>query len=336
MITQEALSEMAAISATEGAKADLQQRFFRTQAHEDFRKRIFHVLEAREKLMEIGVFEQKGAALIGPSGCGKSTMTAEIIREYEALAVATGGRKYGHKIISVIVPGKASVKDTCQAILQELGYPSNPNRTEDYLIGSVRDQLEHRRIAAIHLDEVQDAGRHSNTETKDAFVKRFRNLSQKGPWPICLILTATPEGRDLINHDFTLTRRLRPIEILPMDPQAEAPAVCRVAKDLIARAGLTDDGLVDVPEFTEILIHAAAYRFGLVVEMMVEAIGEALSDADTVINLDHFAAAYHVRMACDDQLNPFISEHWRGIDTTRAMERSIEDRKAAPRRSKTK
>lgn len=93
---------------------------------------------------------------------------------------------------------------------------------------------------------------------------------------------------------------------------------------------------MDVPEFLEILIHSAAYRFGLVVEVMVEAIGEALSDGDTVINLDHFAAAYHVRMGCADELNPFISEHWQGIDTTRAMERYIEERRATPRRSKTK
>lgn len=51
-----------------------------------------------------------------------------------------------------------------------------------------------------------------------------------------------------------------------------------------------------------------------------------------VIDLDHFATAYHNRMKCDDELNPFVSDYWRGIDTTQAMERYIEDCKGAAKR----
>ena len=81
-------------------------------------------------------------------------------------------------------------------------------------------------------------------------------------------------------------------------------------------------------------IHGVAYRFGLAIELAIEAIGEAKPDLDAVINLDHFAAAYYGRMNCDADLNPFISEHWRGIDTTRAMDRWVEEQKEPWKRIK--
>ncbi|QCO57797.1 hypothetical protein EOK75_19150 (plasmid) [Pseudorhodobacter turbinis] len=74
----------------------------------------------------------------------------------------------------------------------------------------------------------------------------------------------------------------------------------------------------------------------MAIELTIEAIGEAKLDHEAVINLDHFAAAYYGRMSCDEDLNPFISEYWRGIDTTRAMDRWIEEQKKPRKRVRRK
>lgn len=200
MSTNEALAVMEKTRTNAAAPAALESFFFETETHRLIRERVFSVLESREIRLACGLYEQKGAALIGPAGSGKSTMMARVIREYEEAAVTTGGRDFGHKIVSAIVPGKASVKDTCFAILREIGYPTEGNRTEDYLINCLRRQLQNHHIAAIHLDEVQDAGRYATEEAMSAFAKRFRNLMQVGPWPVSLILTGTWEGREFINH----------------------------------------------------------------------------------------------------------------------------------------
>jgi hypothetical protein len=196
-------------------------------------------------------------------------------------------------------------------------------------MGRLKALLEHERVAAVYLDELQDAGRHTTQEAMSSFAKRFRNLMQDPPWLVCLILSATPEGREFINHDFTLTRRLRAVEILPMTPPADGPTLRAALEDLISAAELSHEGMIKIPDFMAILIHASAYRFGLAIELAIDAIGEATSNGDTVIDLDHFATAYHNRMNCDDELNPFVSDYWRGIDATQAMERYIEDRKGA-------
>lgn len=336
MTTNEALSVMEKIRANAVATTALDTFFCETGTYRMIRERVFGVLEAREIRLARGLYEQKGAALIGPSGSGKSTMMARVIREYEEAAVATGGREFGHRIVSVIVPGKASVKDTCCAILTKIGYPTKGSRTEDYLVDCLRTQLQHHRIAAIHLDEVQDAGRYATEETMSAFAKRFRNLMQVGPWPVSLIMTATLEAKKLINHDPTLSRRLRPVEILAMTPATDGPALRDAMTELLRRSGLSDDGMLHHAEFMPLMMHAAAYRFGLAVEITIEALSEAMGTGDAQVTLDHFAEAYYVRTNCDDELNPFLSDHWRGIDTTRAMDRFYEEEKETKKPRKRK
>jgi hypothetical protein len=116
----------------------------------------------------------------------------------------------------------------------------------------------------------------------------------------------------------------------------DAPLLRSSATALVHRAGLNDGGLFDVPEFLEIFMHASAYRFGIAMEMTIEAIDEAMSEGDSEIGLDHFAGAYYLRMNCDDDLNPFISQHWKSIDTTTAMDRILEQRKEELRKETEK
>ncbi len=55
-----------------------------------------------------------------------------------------------------------------------------------------------------------------------------------------------------------------------------------------------------------------------------------------MIDLDHFADAYRLRMSCDDEVNPFIFEQWKAIDTTVTMQRYIDEKKGrqTPKRRK--
>lgn len=121
-----------------------------------------------------------------------------------------------------------------------------------------------------------------------------------------------------------------------MNFKTDVASLKHAIENLISGSGLDDDGLIREPEFIRICMHAAAYRFGLAIELICEAIAEAKSDGDQVIGLDHFAAAYVSRTDCDEELNPFISDHWRGIDATRAMERCLDDQKGRPPRKRRK
>lgn len=134
-----------------------------------------------------------------------------------------------------------------------------------------------------------------------------------------------------MNHDNTLARRLKPIEIRPISPETDGKKLRESVGILLRQSGVVDQTeLMANEEFVQILMHAAASRFGLAIEITIEAIGEAIFDGARTLELDHFAGAHFNRTNNDDDLNPFMTLHWRGIDTTKVMDR-VNSQKAAPR-----
>jgi hypothetical protein len=179
-VSAEDLEAFARFGKTAKLLVALESNFFvKTEAYVGFRERVFRVVEGREERLKAGRKEQKGAALIGPAGSGKSRIAEEVINEYHALAEASGGREFGFRIISVIVPGRATVVETLTAILKVLGYKAKGEiRKEDTLASTVMTHLKEHGVAAIHLDEVQDSGRFKTSDSIEAFSKRFRNFTQ--------------------------------------------------------------------------------------------------------------------------------------------------------------
>lgn len=120
-----------------------------------------------------------------------------------------------------------------------------------------------------------------------------------------------------------------------MVPEKDGRIAQDAIKQMLADNNLSDEGLLNETEFLKILIHASGYRFGMAIEIAIEAIGLAKLERDEEITMDHFAEAYFVRMNCDDEMNPFISRFWRSIDTSKAMDRYIQEdknrRKKLPR-----
>jgi hypothetical protein len=328
MISDRAVFEMNRIRQVATQLADLSNLFFETDDYRNFRTRVFGVLERREARLKLGLTEQWGAALLGPAGSGKSRLTTKIIAEYASLADATGGREFGTKIVIAIVPGQATVKDTCKAILNALGYGISRAHDEDHLIGRVVFQMKEQKVAGLHLDEIQDAGRYKTSGSMGQFSKRFRNLMQNEEWPICLILTATTEAKSFINHDHTLSRRLKPIEMSPARLEVDGPVVREAMGTFLRTLEMQRHPELDEGKFMARLLHAGAQCFGIAIELVQEAIGVAMMAGETTLTADHFIDAYFEQTDCDDELNPFLSNNWKVIDTRTAMDRAIRESKS--------
>jgi hypothetical protein len=335
MNSAQAISDFEALRRNADLMVDLKSRFFETDDYLRLKQRVFNVLSMRASQLKAGQSELKGAALIGPPGIGKTRMVEKIAADYGALVEATGGCEFGSKVFSVTVPGRATVRETCLEILREIGYDIVASRDEGYLFERVVGQLEKHKIAALHLDEVQDSGRYTTSDSMKQFTGKMRNFMQKRSWPVCIIITGTLEAKKIINQDGALVRRLRPVEVMPMVLEKEGLIMQRAIKEMLSDTGLSHDGLLNETEFLRMLMHAAAYRFGMAIETAIEAIGLAKLDGDLEITIDHFAEAYFVRMNCDDESNPFIARLWKTIDTTIAMDRFVSDdkerRKKLPR-----
>lgn len=323
-VSPEALKAFARFGKAAELLVELEDNLFvKTDEYFSFQKLVFRIVEAREARLKKGRKEQKIAVMIGAAGSGKSRIAEEVINEYHALAEASGGREFGSRIISVIIPGRATVRETLVAILKVLEYEAKGAiREEDTLANTVMTHLKEHRVAAIHLDEAQDCGRFKTSDSVEAFTKRFRNFTQHKVWPVCLLMTATLEAKAMINHEETLTRRLRPIEIKPITFKKSCQQLRSALKQLLMDAKIDDpDKLFDEDEFIKILIHAAVGRFGVAMEMTIEAIGECVEDGSNEIEMGYFADAYAFRNDCDEELNPFVADDWSTIDTGKALQR---------------
>ena len=319
-----ARDELARSEARAAQIVQLESTFVETPTFVAFRKRIFDVLAEREANLKHGVVQQKGACIIGAAGSGKTRMVVEVVRQHTELMAEAGGRQFGHRIVSTVVPGRGTVKETCTEILRALDYPIKSARDDDYLFQLIPQQMKARGIAALCLDEIQDVGRHKTTDTVEHFIKRFRNLMQHSEWPVCLIVSGTPETKAMINHDPTLTRRLRPIEMEASTYEKEGVLIRKTIEGFLAQMEISDAGLLAEPDMISCLIHAGASCFGLTIEIAIAAITDALSQGHHVLTIEHFADAYYERSNSDDELNPFVASNWRMIDTRKAMDRWIE------------
>ncbi|MFG6591913.1 ATP-binding protein [Sulfitobacter sp. 1A12157] len=331
-VSAEAFKAFTATSALAAQLVRLEEHFEQTATYRRFQKRVFDILAAREARMGKGKGELKGAMLIGPAGAGKSRIVEEIIKEHHALTQHVGNWQYGTRILSVVVPGRSTLKETLNAILKALGHPARGRRDEEYLASLVTTYLKLCGVAAVHLDEVQDSGRYKTKDSTDPFLKVFRNLMQAKDWPVCLIMTATPEATDILNGDKTFLRRMKPMEMRPMTFASDGEVLRDALRQLFEDAGLEGSGILSQDEFIKILIHASAGRFGVAVEMSIEAIGACLGEESAEIDMAHFADAYEMRMDCDEELNPFVSVNWKLIDTMNALQRYEEERQVKRRR----
>lgn len=332
MATAAQLESFQKLRAKARSNINLMGLYFETADFMKFKERVFSALIEREESLKNGRDKIRGAALIGPPGIGKSRMVEQIAAEFRTVAEATGGLEYGTEIWSVTVPSRATVRETCELILEELGYPISARRSEGYLVGRVVERLQDRGVAALHLDEVQDSGRYVTSDSMRHFTGRFRNFMQSKKWPVCVIITGTSEAKTIINQDAALMRRTEPIEVLPMTFSKDGPIVRNSIKELLAQTGLKDDGLLDENEFIKILMHASADRFGIAIEIFVSATGIAKKHCSDILYMEHFAENYYERMNCDDALNPFLSHDWRNINTTVAMDRHLEETRATRRK----
>ncbi len=243
VVSAEALEAFTAKSALAARLVRLEERFEKTATYRLFRERVFEILADREARMAEGKSNLKGAMLIGPAGAGKSRIVEEIIKEHRALTKHVGNWQYGTRILSVVVPGRSTVKEALNAILKALGHPAKGRRDEEYLTGLVMTYLKLCGVAAVHLDEVQDSGRYKTKDSIDAFLKVFRNMTQDKDWPVCLIMTATPEATDLLNGDKTLLRRIKPMEMRTMTFSDDGQALRNSLKQRFEDACLAGSGI---------------------------------------------------------------------------------------------
>jgi len=257
--------------------------------------------------------EARGIVLIGNSGSGKSTAISHLFNRHPDLQLLTPG-KVRADVVSLSVPSPATLKHVGLSCLNALGYPLRRERTAGIIWELLQGHLEQRRTLFLHLDEAQDLHINRNEREMQSVVNTLKSLMQNRLWPTGMVLSGMPSLIDLLHLDPQLSRRFVPIHLAPISFTSHGNILPEIVAQYLDAAQLPiADGTYSA-EFTKRLIHAGAGELGLVIELIIAAIEEALLENHVPVGLDDFAAAFRRRSGCVDDLNPFLCDDYRAVD----------------------
>ncbi|MCL6285738.1 TniB family NTP-binding protein [Ruegeria sp. 2012CJ41-6] len=303
----------------------LRSMFSKNKTYRHFEERFRYLLDRRRAELEAGVVgEARCIALIGASGCGKTTAAEQLFSSQPDLVIDQPETSR-LDVASLQVPSPATLKFVGQTTLMSLGFPLRRDRTAQTIWDMVKDHLRGRQTLFLHYDEAQDLSRHQTPKEMNAVVSTLKSLLQHKTWPVGLILTGTPELKKMINHDSQLARRVYPIEYPQLNAALDTGRVCKLLSHYAEHADLPLDSETPLPDLAQRLIHAADREFGLLIEMLVSSLEEAMTANCDMIRINHFAAMFRKRTGCIDGLNPFIVEDFERIDPRKLLGGDIQE-----------
>ncbi|MDF2143281.1 TniB family NTP-binding protein [Paenirhodobacter sp. CAU 1674] len=263
--------------------------------------------------------EARGIALSGASGAGKSAAIEHLITRARKRLEAEGHGEM--TIVSLRVPSPATLKFVGQELLRALGYQIGAERQAWYIWDLVRHHLRERRVLFVHLDEAQDLACRGTRHELNAVASMLKTLMTDGEWPVGLILSGTEDLEDILNHDPQLARRMNTIHFESLSPIADGENATDLLANYCARGKLTPVEELLTRAHGERLVHAAANQFGLVIELILEAMERAYLAGAASLTAVHFAESYQQRAACGDAFNPFIIPDFYRIDPRQVFTR---------------
>ena len=266
-----------------------------------------------------GDFEARGVLVTGQTRVGKTHEIKRLVRRInDAHDVMPNGQPA--KFVHCILSGKVTWKDLGVKTLEALGYPAEGRRTQTYIWDMVVDQARRQGVIGIHYDECQHVFTDDGAKTNRIFLDSFKTLLKDSRWPLILILSGVPELARHIDKEKQLSHLLRPVSFELIDPDRDLHELNHLAFSYADQAGLDFEPLSNA-DFFQRLSHACANRWGLVIELVIEAFKICSLAGQTQVTLDHFAEAFSEAYGTPSGFSPFtVSDYRESFDPDRLLE----------------
>lgn len=271
-------------------------------------------------------FEARGVLVTGKSRVGKSRELQHLIQKINASKTLMPNGLPA-RIITCKLPATMNWKELGARTLSTLGYPSEGRRTANYIWQMVRDQAKRQGVIGIQYDEAQhmfsDTGKAANRVVLDS----FKAVMKETDWPLILILSGVPSLKTHIETDQASEERkqlrflMTPVHFELIRPRApeDIHELNMLAYTYADKAGIDFDPLSN-GDFFGRLSHACAYRWGLVIEMMIEAFTICRVAGETTISIDHFAEAFSRIHGIPPGFSPFtVDDYLESFDPDNLM-----------------
>jgi type II secretory pathway predicted ATPase ExeA len=294
--------------------ASIRALHVRTDADTDFKDHLDRLLDrdadgrSIPKPVHFGpTGETRGILVVDAPGSGKTTVVSRGLRKHPAF---TGRRGAMAPYLISSVPTEPSLKSMAHVLLAAAGYTLERSRRNTWeLFEQLRALMARNGQVVLWIDEAHDLF----CRDQDKILRATKSLMQN-EGSVIVILSGTERLREVVASDPQVQRRFSVIRPRPLNLSVDHGTLLQILEDFCKRAGLT-------PAFDETLVPrlvlASRERFGRAVEMMGNAVEQALLEGDKELSSWHFGLAWGMQEGPDAATNPFMVDDWRRFDPDR-------------------
>ncbi|WP_112311553.1 ATP-binding protein [Pseudogemmobacter bohemicus] len=276
-------------------------------------------------------FEARGLLVTGKSRVGKTRELQRLVEQLNTSNTLMPDDRPA-RFVSCTLVGKANWREGGNTVLEALGYPADGRRDAGYIWRMVRRQAKEAGVVGLHIDEAQHMFTDTGEAANRAMLDNFKSLMKDTTWPMMLVLSGVPDLARHIEKDRPTEdrRQLRflmtPVHFEMINPDEDIEEINTLAYSYADKAGVNFDGLSE-PDFLERLIHGCAYRWGLVIEMLIEAFTISAMAGGKVATREHFVKAFAQIYGLPEGYSPFTLPDFReSVDPEKLMEMLDRDR----------
>lgn len=274
-------------------------------------------------------FEASGVFVTGNSRVGKTREIEQLVRKINGSNTAMPSGLPA-RFISVKLPAPMTFRELGEVVCAELGYPADGRRTSKYIWDRIRDQARAQGVIGIHVDEAQhmftDTGKAANRATLDS----FKGLLKDTKWPFILILSGVPVLQAHLEIDVAAEERkqlrflLSHVHFDMINPRnnEHVQELGMLTQTFAAKAGVDLKAVFDV-DFLHRLAHAGLYRWGYVIQLMIEAFTTCKLADRTAVGIEDFSRAFSKKFSQPRGFTPFdVDDYLETFDPERLFKLS--------------
>ena len=271
--------------------------------------RIFsqHLGDLRQEIN----FESQCLVVTGEPGSGKTKEVKHQIAQFNEAKIPLPDGKPA-RIVSCLLDAKGGWKDLGSTTLRSLGYPiENLSRhTQASITARIVDHARRCGVVGIHFDEAQHILRSKNEANRHVILDSFKTLMKSQDWPLMLILTGIPELMGYVQEEPQL-HRLVSHQVFPdLDVPADLGVINDIVQSAVIESRLAVAEQVMTRDLYIRLATSGAFRWGLVIGLVVDACEAARVRGSGRLERCDFAEAWFGKVASKAGLNPFTHDDY--------------------------
>jgi len=251
-------------------------------------------------------FEGEVLLVTGASGAGKTTELEKLLREFHlSQAILPNGAKA--RFAPCVLDRKGTWKDLGKNTLHAMGYPlsDKARKTQAQISLRIKEQGELQGVVGVWYDEAQHILAHKKVQALEEVLDCFKTMVKGPDWPMMLIMSGVPELADYIPQLEQLFRKVTHVRLDDINFETDAETVNSIVGSYALEANLSVADELHTWDFLHRLVTAGAFRWGLVFELVVKAVGKALVEHSTDLKLDHFVQAWVSKTEMNAAATPF-------------------------------